>query len=67
MFIHARRESKGKQKSPGRAKSQAEVVANPWHQEEEKKSQINMCIAMKQLHDKHKYQFPLPQARWSKC
>ena len=47
---------------------QAEIEANLWHQEEEKKvSQNNVCIANKQMHDKHKDQLPLPQARWSKC
>ena len=30
-------------------------------------TQINVCIANKQMHDKHKDQLPLPQARWSKC
>ena len=34
---------------------QAEVAANPCHQKEEKKvTQINVCIANKQMHDKHK-------------
>ena len=47
--------------------SQAEAAANPRHQEEEKWTQINVCIANKQMHDKHKDQVPLPQARWSKC
>ena len=48
---------------------QAEFTANPWHQEEEKKkvTQINVCIANKQMHDKHNDQLPFPQARWSKC
>ena len=47
---------------------QAEVAANPWHQDEEKKvTQIYVCIANKQMHDKHKDQLPLSQARWSKC
>ena len=32
-----------------------------------KVTQINVCIANKQMHDKHKDQLPLPQARWSKC
>ena len=46
---------------------QAEVAANPWHQKEEKKlTQINVCIANKQMHYKHKDQLPRPQARWSK-
>ena len=59
------RRKKGKQKSPGG--SQAEAAANPRHHEEQKKWQINVCIAYKQIHDKHKDQLPLPQARWSKC
>ena len=43
---------------------QADVAVNPRHQEEEKKvTQINVCIANKQMHDKHKDQLPLPQAR----
>ena len=46
---------------------QAEAAANPQHQEEEKKWQINLCLANKQMHNKHKDQLPLPQARWSKC
>ena len=49
---------------------QAEVAANPWYQEKEKKRKkwhINVCIANKQMYDKHKDQLPLPQARWSKC
>ena len=42
---------------------QAEAAANPRLQEEEKKViQINVCIANKQMHDKHKDQLPLPQA-----
>ena len=28
-------------------------------------TQINVCVANKQMHDKHKDQLPLPQARWS--
>ena len=47
---------------------QTEVTANPWHQEEDwEQAQINVCITNKQMHDKHKDQLPLPQARWSKC
>ena len=46
---------------------QADVAANPWHQEEEKRWQINVCIANKQMHDAYKDQLPLPQARWQKC
>ena len=33
----------------------------------EKVAQTNVCIANKQMHDKHKDQLPLPQSRWSKC
>ena len=47
---------------------QAEAAANPRHQEKEKKmTQINVCIANKQMRGKHKDQLPFPQARWSKC
>ena len=47
---------------------QGEAAANPRRQEEEKKvTEINVCIANKLMHDKHKDQLPLPQARWSKC
>ena len=42
---------------------QTETAANPRHQEEEKVTQINVCIANKQMHDTHKDQLPLPQAR----
>ena len=46
---------------------QAEVTANPQHQEEEKKWQTNVCKANKQMHDKHKDPLPPPQARRLKC
>ena len=48
---------------------QAETAANTRHQNEEKKWHTLTCayIANKQMHDKHKDQLPLPQARWSKC
>ena len=57
---------KGKQKGPGRAtsKSRSQPLTPGGR---EKVTQINMCIANKQMHDKHKDQFPLPKARWSKC
>ena len=42
---------------------QAEAIANPRHQKEEKKWQIKVCIANKQMHDKHKDQLPLLQVR----
>ena len=41
---------------------QAEVAANPWHQQEEKKWHRLTCVANKQMHDKHKDQLPLPKA-----
>ena len=59
---------KGKQKSPGRAtnrsRSQPLTLGG-----REKVIQItgNVCTANKQMHDKHKDQLPLPQARWSIC
>ena len=47
-----------------REEPQAEAAANPRHQEEEKKwHKINVCIANKWMHDKHKDQLPLYQAR----
>ena len=46
---------------------QAEVPANPIPGGREKVTLINVCTAKKQMHDKHKDQLPLPQARWSKC
>ena len=56
----------GKQKSPGRATSRGRSQSlTPGGRE--KVEQINVCIANKQMHDKHKDQLPLPQARWSKC
>ena len=37
----------------------AEIAPNPWHQKKrEKVTQINVRIANKQMHDKHKAQFP---------
>ena len=60
------RSQKSKQKSPGRAPSRRR--SQPLTPEgREKVTQINMCIANKQIHDKHKDQLPLPQARGSKC
>ena len=57
---------KGKQKSPGRATSRSRSrPVTPGGKE--KVTQINVCIANKQMHDKHINQLPLPQARWSKC
>ena len=51
---------KGKQKIPGRAtgrsRSQPLIPGG-----REKVTQINVCIANKQMHDTHKDQLPLPQ------
>ena len=58
--------AKGKQKSPGRATSRSRSQP-PTPGGKEKVTQINVCIANKQMHDKHKDQLPLPQERWSKC
>ena len=57
---------KGKQKSPGRATSRSRSQP-PTPGGREKMTQINVCIANNQMHDKHKDRLPLPQARWSKC
>ena len=55
-------DQKGKQKSPGRATSRSHSQSlTPGGKE--KVTQINVCIANKQMHDKHKDQLPLPQAR----
>ena len=60
------RNRKGKQKSPRRATSRRRSqTLTPGGRE--KVTQINICIANKQMHDKHKDQVPLPQERWSKC
>ena len=57
---------KGKQKSPGRATSRSRSQPlTPGGRE--KVTRINVCIANKQMHNKHKDQLPLPEARWSKC
>ena len=53
---------KGKQKSPGRATSRSRsqpLIPGG----REKVTQINVCIANKQMHGKHKDQLTLPQAR----
>ena len=53
---------KGKQKSPGRATSRCRSQPlTPGGRE--KVTQTNVCIANKQMHNKHKDQLPLPQAR----
>ena len=53
---------KGKQKSPGRATSRSRSqTTTPGGRE--KVTQINVCTGDKQMHDKHKDQLPLPQAR----
>ena len=57
---------KGKQKSPVRATSRSRSQP-PTPGGREKVTQINVCIADKQMHDKHKDQLPPHQARWSKC
>ena len=53
---------KGKQKSAGRApiRSRSQSLTPGGR---EKVTQINVCTANKQMHDKHKDQLPLPQAR----
>ena len=52
---------KGKQKSPGRATSRS--CSQPLTSGgREKVTQINVCKANRQMHDKHKDQLPLPQA-----
>ena len=53
---------KCKQKSPGRATSRSRSQP-PTPGGREKVTQINVCIANKQMHDKHRDQLPLPQAR----
>ena len=59
-------DQKGKQKILGRATSRCR--SQPLTPRgREKVTHINVCIANKQMHDKHKDQLPLPQARWSKC
>ena len=45
---------------------QSQTAANPRHQEEEKKDK-NTDAQNKQMYEKHKDQFPLPQARWPVC
>ena len=50
----------GKQKSPGRATSRSRCQP-PIPGGREKVAQINVCIANKQMHDKHKGQLPLPK------
>ena len=61
-YIHFKRETEESRKSH-KQKSQP----TPDTGGREKVTQINMCIANKQMHEKHKDQLPLPQARWSKC
>ena len=51
---------KGKQKSLGRATSRSRSQP-PTPGGREKVTQINLCIANKQMHDKHKDQLPLPK------
>ena len=42
---------------------QSQTAANPRHQEEEKKDKTYTRITNKQMYEKLKDQFPLPQAR----
>ena len=53
-----------KKKSIERSKGmpQSQTVANPRHQEEEKKGQLH--AQNNQMYEKHTDQLPLPQARW---
>ena len=64
--LFSRQLQKGKQKSPGRATSRSRSQP-PTPGGREKVTQINVCIPKKQMHDKHKDQLPLLQARCSKC
>ena len=52
---------KVKHKSPGSAtsRSRSQPLTRGGR---EKVTQINVCIAYKQMHDEHKDQLPLPQA-----
>ena len=53
---------KGKEKTPERATSRRRSQSlTPGRRE--KVTQINVSIANKQMHDKHKDQLPFPQAR----
>ena len=53
---------KGKQKSTERATSRnRSQPLTPGRRE--KVTQVNVCIANKQMHNKHKDQLPLPKAR----
>ena len=55
-------DGKVKQKRPGRAKSRSRSQPLTLGGRE-KVTQIIVCIANKQMHDKHKDQLPLPQER----
>ena len=64
-FIYLNMQNR-KQKSPGRATSRSRSQSlTPGGRE--KVTQINVCIANKQMHVKHKDQLPLARAIWSKC
>ena len=39
----------------------------PTNKKQKKRTNTNTCKANKQMHEKHKDQLPLPQARWSQC
>ena len=55
-------DQKGKQKSPGRATNRSRSrPLTPGSRE--KVTQFNVCIVNQQMHDTHKDQLPLPQAR----
>ena len=45
---------------------QSQVVASPWHQEEEERD-TNQHAQNKQTHEKHTDQLSFPKAKWSQC
>ena len=57
-FTHCKKVNRKDQGMP-----QSQTAANPRHQEEEKKDK-NIHARNKQMYEKHKDQFPLPQERW---
>ena len=60
MFSPVDMQATVKQKSPGRTTSRSHSQP-PTPGGKEKVTQINVCIANKQMHDKHKDKLPLPQ------
>ena len=62
LYKQKRNVQKGKQKSSRRATSRSRSQL-PTPGGREKVTYVNVCIAHKQIHDKHKDQLPLPQAR----